>query len=78
MNGVTWKGYEWPGCDLTPVWAGEFRDFNHWVNGASNRIDDNMVCVDTLGRRCLIGGDFMRARDEGTFPVRYFWEMRKC
>jgi hypothetical protein len=34
------------------------------------------ICVDTLGRRCAIGADFLRARDEETFPVRYFWECR--
>jgi hypothetical protein len=32
------------------------------------------ICVDALGRRCNIGADFARARDEGAFPVRYFWE----
>lgn len=60
--------------DLRPNWVGEFRNFNHWVNYASGRIDKNAVCIDTKGRRCLIGRDFMRARDEGAFPVRYFWD----
>lgn len=31
------------------------------------------MCFDTLGRRCRQGGDFMRARDEGTFPVWWVW-----
>ena len=70
-------------CDLVPKWAGEFRDFNDWVSFATPRLagaygrfgqDVAPICVDALGRRCNIGGDFMRARDEGAFPVRYFWE----
>lgn len=31
------------------------------------------ICFDTLGRICRQGSDFMRARDEGTFPVRWVW-----
>lgn len=31
------------------------------------------ICFDTLGRLCRQGADFMRARDEGTFPVRWIW-----
>jgi hypothetical protein len=27
------------------------------------------VCTDTRGRICSIGRDFMRARDEQTYPV---------
>lgn len=70
-------------CDLRPLWAGEFRDFSDWVNFASIRLTDCQhrlggavpaICVDALGRRCWIGADFHRARDEGAFPVRYFWE----
>jgi hypothetical protein len=69
---------------LQPKWAGEFATFGHWVSGASRRLTGytgsvgepvSAICVDTLGRRCHCGKDFMRARDEGTFPVRYFWEM---
>jgi hypothetical protein len=72
-------------CDLVPAWAGEFRDFDDWVNFATHRLTgatgtrrQNVpaICVDSLGRRCTIGSDFMRARDEGAFPVRYFWECR--
>ncbi len=69
--------------DLVPLWVGEFRDFNDWVNFATKRLSEaagdkygamQSVCIDALGRRCTIGGHFMRARDEGTFPIRYFWE----
>jgi hypothetical protein len=70
--------------DLRPIWIGEFCDFNDWVNFATNRLAGcrdphvggavQLVCIDALGRRCTMGAHFMRARDEGAFPVRYFWE----
>lgn len=59
---------------LLPNWAGQFRTFQHWVDHASRYIDKHAVCIDAKGRRCLIGKDFMRARDENAFPVRYFWD----
>ena len=31
------------------------------------------ICFDTAGRICRNGGDMMRARDEGCFPVRWVW-----
>lgn len=69
-------------CNLVPLWKGEFRDFNDWVSKATLRLtgtynarsEVKAICVDALGRRCHDGGDFMRARDEGAFPIRYFWE----
>lgn len=52
---------------------GEFKCFQTWVNKATSWIGGtNALCADALGRRCRIGGDFMRARDEGAFPVRYW------
>jgi hypothetical protein len=69
--------------DLRPIWAGEFRDHADWVNFAAYRLAGvrgtmgekvSAICVDAIGRRCNIGADFARARDEGAFPVRYFWE----
>jgi hypothetical protein len=52
---------------------GEFATFNEWVNKATSWIGGtNALCADSQGRICRIGGDFMRARDEGTFPIR-FW-----
>lgn len=55
---------------------GEFRDFNCWVNHATSYIGGrNALCADAKGRVCRIGADFMRARDEGAFPVRFwFWQ----
>jgi hypothetical protein len=65
-----------------------FDSFDQWVNRASSWLtchsDYNdgsvthydrftAICFDTEGRICRIGADFMRARDEGTFPVRWIW-----
>ena len=69
---------------LVPVWAGEFRDFQDWVNFAAQRLtgtyDPMMgnevpaICIDSFGRRCTVGGHFRRAQEEGAFPVRFFWD----
>ncbi|USQ97286.1 hypothetical protein [Caulobacter sp. RL271] len=69
---------------LEPRWAGEFVSFDDWVNFATNRLAGTVdplmggqvgsVCVDAFGRRCTMGGHFQRARDEGAFPVRYFFD----
>ena len=81
-------GKSWPRaatpCALIPAWEGEFCSFDDWVNFASKRLtvahskvtgaQVPAICVDALGRRCTCGGDFMRARDEDAFPVRYFFE----
>jgi hypothetical protein len=69
---------------MQPIWAGEFRDHANWVSFAAKRLTGTRhayghevpaICVDAFGRRCVCGGDFARARDEGAFPVRFFWEM---
>lgn len=31
------------------------------------------TCFDTKGQLCKIGTDFMRARDEETFPIYWIW-----
>lgn len=52
---------------------GEFACFQTWVNKATSWIGGrNALCADMAGRVCRNGGDMMRARDEGQFPVR-FW-----
>lgn len=73
---------------LVPNYVGEFTNFEDWCNRATRCLADKTcltsecempvpaMCVDTKGRRCHQGGDFMRARDEGTFPVRYFWDCK--
>jgi hypothetical protein len=64
---------------LVPKWAGEFHSHQDWVNRAQRTlsVQEHMpkaICVDAMGRRCHIGKDMARARDEDAFPVRYFWE----
>lgn len=73
-------------CELVPAWAGEFVTFADWVNFATKRLTGTTcprwgveipsICIDSLGRRCTTGGHFMRARDDDSFPVRFFWDMR--
>ena len=55
-----------------------FPDFNSWVNHASRiwrlhevRAQDTL-CIDAEGRVCTKGAEFMRARDEGSFPVKVY------
>lgn len=53
---------------------GEFRDFNCWVHHATSWIGGrNALCADAQGRICSMGMHFMRARDENTFPVRFWY-----
>lgn len=68
---------------LVPKWAGQFDTHDAWVACATARLtgavgsvgqDVPPICVDAKGRRCNVGRDFARGRDEGAFPVRYFWE----
>ena len=83
----TLRGRAPPLPKLIPNTAGQFDNFEDWCNRATralaNRTCDSSgctvpvpaMCVDTKGRRCYQGGDFSRARDEGTFPVIYFWDL---
>lgn len=73
---------------LVPNYAGQFSTFEDWVNTATRKLANKTcesslctvsvpaVCVDTKGRRCCQGSDFERARDEGCFPVRFFWDCK--
>jgi len=67
---------------LGPV-AIEFATFGDWVNKAQRRFCElaatnrnaaqkRYLSIDAAGRVCMIGSDFMRARDENTFPVRVY------
>lgn len=51
----------------------KFNSFQSWVNHASSWLcgyrSSQIVCLDSKGRLCEIGRDFMRADKEGTFPV---------
>lgn len=63
---------------LAPNWAGEFKTYEQWVNKGQSWLKSQShrpaICVDAKGRRCALGADMIRARDEGAFPVRYFWD----
>lgn len=70
-----------PLVGFEPDWLGQFDTFQDWVSHASRALTGHegslgeevkAICVDAKGRRCNCGGDFMRARDEDAFPVRYF------
>jgi hypothetical protein len=52
---------------------GSFDTFTRWLNHAASWIGwSGAKCFDALDRPCRIGGDFMRARDEEAFPVRFY------
>lgn len=51
----------------TPVFR-QFGDFQQWVNKAQTWVQGG-ICLDRDGRELKNGGDMMRARDEGKFPV---------
>lgn len=49
-----------------------FSTFVQWLNKSLTWINSGDLCIDSAGRICTIGRDFMRARDEGTFPVKVY------
>ena len=61
----------------------QFDTFEEWVNKAKSWLtrrkrweSDNTfraICFDAKGRYCYSGEQFMRARDERAFPVRWLW-----
>ena len=62
--------------------AQSFNTFAAWVNKASSWLTRHpdydptsfrATCYDARGRLCKSGKDFMRARDENTFPVKWIW-----
>jgi len=68
---------EWAKLDdsVPPVGEadGEFRTFVEWVNKAASWIGGTGAkCYDAKDRRCPSGAEFMRARDENTFPIRWY------
>ncbi|MUO69173.1 DUF5131 family protein [Agrobacterium vitis] len=61
--------------DGEPVFR-QFTTFDQWVNKASTWINGG-TCLDRTGRQLKIGGDFMRARDKGTFPLTIMHRLGK-
>jgi hypothetical protein len=55
----------------------QFETFQTWVDKASSwlarRGAEQAICLDAKGRLCSMGRDWMRARDESAFPVRWLW-----
>jgi hypothetical protein len=55
-----------------------FSDFENWCDTAKNKFMNaglrgpDTLCMDTRGRLCKSGKEFMRARDDWSFPVRVF------
>ena len=56
--------------------AFRFTSFQDWVDTASAKYlcykslkRRELLAVDSVGRVCWKGAEFMRARDEGTFPI---------
>lgn len=53
-----------------------FDSFQRWVNKASTWVNGG-ACIDHKGRILTCGADFMRARDEATFPVAILHKLGK-
>lgn len=55
--------------------AFEFSTYSNWVNKARGWFEqrgltgNDVVCLDAKNRICRSGRDFMRARDDGSFPI---------
>lgn len=64
--------YQLPVPDRDP--DGQWESETRWIHHATQDIGGmNALCADSLNRICAIGGDFMRATKEGTYPVRYWY-----
>jgi hypothetical protein len=59
----------------------DFPSYLNWVNTARTKFkreykkgagDKDFLCVDAVGRICVKGAEFMRARDEKTFPIKTY------
>jgi hypothetical protein len=49
---------------------GEFETYDEWAIFGPQP----PIFLDAHGRRCITQRDFDRARDDGAFPLRYYWE----
>lgn len=63
-------------CEFTSfeVWVTKARSWLGGISGGGTKYKkpEKVVCFDAKGRVCRRGADFMRARDEGTFPVKAY------
>ena len=53
---------------------GEFESYDEWVRLGPQPPYRSAIFLDARGRRCITQRDFDRARDDGAFPLRYYWE----
>jgi hypothetical protein len=53
---------------------GEFRSYEEWARLGPLPPFRSAIFTDARGRRCVTHKDFLRAREEGAFPVGYRWE----
>lgn len=55
-----------------------FRSFDHWCDKARSLFEayeisgKDVLCLDSKGRVCSYGKQFMTARDEGSFPINVY------
>lgn len=55
-----------------------FDGFNHWCDTAkekfiaANTTSDKVLCIDRFGRVCALGSHFMKAAEDGAYPVRVY------
>jgi hypothetical protein len=56
---------------------GEFHSYEDWVRLGPTPPYRSAVFIDAYGRRCVTEQDFVRARDEGAFPLSYHWQTRR-
>ena len=55
-------------------WDGEFETYDEWARFGPHPPYRSAIFLDAHGRRCNTQRDFERARDDGAFPLRYYWE----
>jgi len=54
---------------------GQFNSMNEWINYATRWIGGtNPLCADAKDRVCTIGKHFQTAHDEGTYPIRFWYD----
>ena len=58
-------------------WDGEFETYDQWARFGPQPPYRSANFMDAHGRRCTTQRDFNRARDDGVFPVRYYWRTDK-
>lgn len=56
----------------------EFTSEQDWINHARDRFEqsghkcDTTICIDSLGRECVMGGCFMRATKDAAYPISVY------